>query len=107
MQLECKSLRKGYLVLWLNEELATSFLGQIGDFVNIDADINVLRITLPILTDYFPIFLFDSKVKAKLFESKVEPLLNGNERISAHGIDELVSQGNRNLVRFAFVILSC
>lgn len=102
-QSECESLRKGYLVLWLNQAPATSFLGQIGDFIDVDADINVLRITLPILTDYFPTFLFDLEVNAKEFVSKVTPFLKGNEKISAFGIDELKDRVNRNFVSLTSV----
>lgn len=100
-------LRIGFLILWQNQTLAKQFCGQIGDFIDVNADEKVLRLSLPILTSlFYCTFLFRTKQKAAEFLVMAKAFEDvGGSRIKAMGIDEIKSRPKLVSILFSFTLL--
>lgn len=87
--------RKGIMVLTSESshqmEVPDGFLGTMLDFINPDADVNILSSALPVLLSNFPIFIFHSVAHVNAFNTVANQQLMHDDQIYTCALEEFES----------------
>lgn len=105
-QMSIASWRTGFMALTsqssYDQKIPDKFVGNIFDFINPSADGILLKNVLPMLAQYFALFMFTTKAAANAFTDIVKPFLKYDYQIYTYAFDE--SAPERVLVIFLIEI---
>lgn len=69
-----------------DKEITQNFVGNVFDYINPGADDAQLKIALPLLAQYFPMFFFKTQPAADLFTELVKTFLKNGMHVYTHVI---------------------
>lgn len=100
------SWRTGFMALTTqsscDQKIPDKFVGNIFDFINPDTNDILLKNVLPMLAQYFALFMFTTKAAANAFTGIVKPFVKHDYQIYTYAFDE--SEPKRVLVIFLIEI---